>query len=277
MKKILSAFVAILFILTSCSKIDNWKEPSSTFHGTVYDSYTQKPLLSSQGEWSIRIWEKSWTGNPDGTGATNYQSLPIKQDGTYKNTMLFDGTYDMIFYNGPFWVVDTIKDVVLKGSKEQHITVTPYLQVVDFHHELGTHNFGTDATPNVKPSLTITCKLKAPIKEKNGVSLPNLRYVQAFLSRTFFCGAGTNGYINIAEYTTGAANDGSKGRIDLNRTWAAEMTRQGLPTDSEISDTYTIGPLPVNSGYTYNIRVGASCNVGGNCFNYSPIEQIKVP
>ena len=276
MKKLLSALCGVaLLSLSSCIGIDNWDAPDCTFHGTVYDSYTQQPLLASQGEWSIRIWEQSWTGNPDAVGATNYQTIPIKQDGTYKDTKLFSGTYDMHPYNGPFWVMDTLQNVVLNKSTEQNFTVIPFLQVVDFNYVVGTHNFGTVVTPVIKPALTLTCKLKAPLKEKNGVPLPNLRYVQAFLSRTFFCGYGSNGYISIADYTSGS--DGSRGRIDLNRSWAAEMQRQGLPADSEISGEYTIGPLQVNSGYTYNIRVGASINTGGLGFNYSPIVQIKVP
>jgi hypothetical protein len=276
MRKILCVCVGVtLLSLTSCFEIDNWDEPDSSFYGTVYDSYTQQPLLASQNDWKIRIWERSWTGIRE--GATVNQDLPIKQDGTYKNTKLFSGTYDMLPFDGPFWPVDTLKNVILKGSTEQNFTVTPYLQVVDFDHELGSYNFGSETAPNIRPSLILTCKIKAPLKANNGVTLPNLRYVQAFLSLTTFCGNGSNSSISIPEYTTGGVNDGSKGRIDLNRTWAAEMQRQGMDPDSEISGEYKIGPLPVKSGYTYYIRIGASCNVGSNGFNYSSIVKVMVP
>jgi len=270
MKKIVYLLFGIaLLSLASCMGIDNWQEPDCTFYGTVIDSYTGQPLLASQNDWQIRIWERTWTGHEG--GATTQQDLPIKQDGTYQNTKLFAGTYDMLPYDGPFWPVDTVKKVVLKGSVKQDFTVTPYLQIIDFKATLGTYDFGTPSAPKIRPSITFTCKLKAPKR----TGLPNLRYIQAFLSRTTFCGNGQNSRIDIGEYNSGP--DGSRGRIDINRSWAAEMTANGLDPNGDTSKQYTIGPLPVNSQYTYYVRVGASTNVGSSRFNYSPIVKVEVP
>jgi len=243
MKRILYLMIvaAMLCIgLASCMKIDNWDEPGSQFSGKVIDSYTGQNLMIDQNDWSIRIWEKTWTAS-----VAQYQSIPIKADGTYNNTKLFSGTYDMLAYGGPFWPCDTVKSVVLGKSTVQDFTVTPYLQVINF---VATLN-GT--------SLTLTCNVKAP----RITGLPNLYDVKAFLSLTTFCG--NSNYINIAEY--------NNLRKQINKSWAAEVGT------SDTSGTYSIGPLPVKSGYTYYVRIGASVNDANRKYNYSPIVKVVVP
>lgn len=242
MKKILYfIFGAALLSLASCMEIDNWDAPDARVYGRVIDAYTGENLLTSQGDWSIRIWEKSFTEN-----TPQYQSLSVKQDGTYNNSKLFAGTYDMLPYDGPFWpITDTLKNVVLKEETQQDFEVIPYLQIVNFEATLN----GTD--------LTLTCQLKAPVR----VDLPNLREIKPFLSLTTFCG--NSNYINIPQY-----NDR---RIQINRGWSSEVG------DSDISKVYTMGPLPVKSGYTYYVRVGANVTVGNNRYNYSPIIKVIVP
>lgn len=273
-------FATIIFSLSSCMGIDNWDEPDCTFYGTVIDSYTGEPLLASQNDWQIRIWEKSWTGHAE--GATSQQDLRIKQDGTYQNTKLFAGTYHMLPYDGPFWPVDTVRNVQLSRSTKQDFTVTPYLQIIDFETEVGMYNFGTADNPSIRPSLTFYCRIKAPRRD----GLPNIRDIQAFLSRTVFCGNGENSRIDIPEYSDDVPDNlstsfderGTKGRIDVSRSWSdACKWLDPSWTDSDTSPRVRIGPLPVNSGYTYHVRMGASTNVGNNRFNYSPVEVVTIP
>lgn len=247
MKKIFYLVIgAAMLSLASCVKIDNWAAPGSQFSGNVIDSYTGQNLVIDQNDWSIRIWEKTWTAS-----VAQYQSIPIKADGTYNNTKLFPGTYDMLAYGGPFWPCDTIKGVVLGTSTQQDFTVTPYLQVLNFTATLT----GT--------SLTLTCNLKAP----RVTGLKDLYDVKAFLSLTTFCG--NSNYINIAEY--------NNLRKQINRSWAAELAAQTPPLTGDTGPTYSIGPLPVKSGYTYYVRVGASVNDANRKYNYSPIVQVVVP
>jgi hypothetical protein len=242
MKKITYIILGMsLLAISSCYKKDNMAEPDVQIHGTIIDFYTKQPLLSSQADWSIRYWEKSWTES-----VAQFRELPVKQDGSYNNTKQFAGTYDMLPYGGPFWpIVDTAKNVAFSGSAQQDFTVIPYLQVVD----LTTSVSGTN--------LTITCHLKAPKR----VGLPNLVEVKAFLSLTAF--VGESNYINIPEF-----NDK---RVVLNKSWIDDNG------DVETSRLYTIGPLPVKSGYTYNVRVGANVNDAYRKYNYSAIKQVIVP
>jgi hypothetical protein len=160
---------------------------------------------------------------------------------------MFAGTYDMLPYGGPFWPADTVKNVIVgKGkSAEQNFTVTPYLQILDFNVTLENGN------------LFMTCKLKASRRE----GLPDLYEIKPFLSVNTFCG--NSNYINIAEY-----NDR---RIQINQSWQAEVG------DSDTSNEYRIGPLPVKSGYTYYTRIGAAVNDANRKHNYSPIIKVVVP
>ena len=226
--------------LTSCTKIDNWDGPDAQIHGRVIDSYTGENILSSQGEWGIRIWERSWTES-----VPTDQSLPVKQDGSYNNTKVFSGTYDMLPYGGPFWPVDTVKNVVFNGNSEQDFTVTPYLQIIDFETKLD----------GLK--LMLKCRLKAPIRD----GLPNLVEIKPFLSLNEFCGA--TSFIDNADY--------DNTRIQINRSWADEVG------DADTSGVYYIGPLQVNAGYTYNVRLGANVNDANQHYNYSNVVNIEVP
>jgi len=240
MKNILYIVLGLLLVATSCMEVDNWDEPNVTVHGRIIDSYTGENLLSSQNDWSIRIWERSWTAS-----APTNQTLSVKQDGSYTNTRLFEGTYDMLPYGGPFWPVDTVADVSFSGVTEQDFTVTPYLQLLGFETSLDGLN------------LTLSCQLKAPIRD----GLPNLVEIKPFLSLNQFCGE--SNYINVAEY-----NDKRK---QINRSWADEVG------DRETSDVYSIGPLPVKAGYTYYVRLGANVNDANRKYNYTEIIKIEVP
>lgn len=243
MKKILYLMLGVAMLsLASCQKIDNWDEPNARLYGNVIDSYTGENLMMDQNDWQIRIWDGTWT-EKTGTKAIP-QNLAVMKDGVYNNSKLFSGTYDMLPYDGPFWPVDTLKGVVLNNETKQDFTVTPYLQIQDFTATLNGTN------------LTLTCTVKAP----KITGLPNLYEVKPFLSLTTFCG--NSNYINIPEY--------NNMRKSINKSWAAEV-------GTADSKAYTIGPLPVKSGYTYYVRVGANVNALSRRYNYSPIVKVVVP
>ena len=241
MKKILYIVLGVLVMsVTACMEVDNWSEPDAKVHGRVIDSYTGENLLTSQGDWGIRIWERTWKES-----APTAQSLPVKQDGSYNNSKLFGGTYDMLPYGGPFWPVDTLQDVVFGGSTEQDVTVTPYLQVLGFEYSLD----------GLK--LTLSCVLKAPIRQ----GLPNLIELKPFLSLSQFCGA-TN-FVDLADY--------NNKRIQYNKSWTEAFG------DVEESTVLRVGPLPVKAGYTYYVRLGANVNDANKKYNYSEVIKVVVP
>jgi hypothetical protein len=269
MNKIFYILIGVALLnLSSCYDIDNWDEPSSTFKGTIYDSYTGEPLLASQNDWQFRIWERSWDGQPG--GATNHQELRIQQDGTYQNTKLFDGTYDMLLYNGPFWPVDTVKNVVLKGTKQQDFTVTPYLQIVDVSIELFTY------PSSAVDTLQFKFKVKAPLRQKDGVNLPNLYDVRMWISLTPWCGEGSDSFLNFSEYRDARPNTTNTGYYQVRQSWndvvKPENGGNGVDTSKEF-----VMRLQVMPGYTYYARCGASTNDTHRKFNYSPIQKFDSP
>jgi len=261
MKKILFLMGVVLISFSSCFELDNWEEPDCIWRGTVIDSYTNEPLLSSQNDWQIRIWERSWTGLEG--GASNFQDLRIKQDGTYQNTKLFAGTYDMLPYNGPFWPMDTIKNLELKKALEHNFTVIPYIQIVDYKAEL----ISQDAKYYVKMSF----KVKAPLLEKDGKVLPRLYEMRPFLSLTPYCGNGADSSIGVPEY-----NDYVRIRPANNsqNSWATLISNGA---GDNTTPTYEFGLMQVKKGYTYYVRAGASVDDTYRRHVYSPIVKIEVP
>lgn len=243
MKNIFYLMIGVVLLsLAACQKIDNWDEPNSRLHGNIIDTYTGTNLLMDNNDWQIRIIDRTW--EQMNKSVAQYQTLAVMKDGVYNNAKLFAGTYDMLPYDGPFWPVDTVKGVVLGKDTQQDFKVTPYLQVTNFNATLTGNN------------LTLTCTVKAPII----TGLPNFYEVKPFLSLTTFCGA--SNYINIAEY--------NNMRKQINKSWAAEV-------GTADNKSYTIGPLPVKSGYTYYVRVGANVNALSRRYNYSPIVKVVVP
>ncbi|HEY9048644.1 MAG TPA: DUF5013 domain-containing protein [Ohtaekwangia sp.] len=241
MKNILYILLGVmLFAVTSCMEVDNWEEPNVRVHGRVIDALTGENLLTAQNDWGIRIWERSWKQS-----APTAQSLVVMQDGSYNNSKLFGGTYDMLPYGGAFWPIDTVKNVEFKGTTEQDFTVTPYLQLLGFETSLN----------GLK--LTLSCQLKAPIRD----GLPNLVEIKPFLSLNQFCGA--NNFIDLAEY--------NNQRKQINKSWMEEVG------DVETSGIYRIGPLAVKPGYTYYVRLGANVNDANRKYNYTEIVKIVVP
>jgi hypothetical protein len=271
MKKILFIFLGTtLLSLSSCYKIDNWDEPGSTFYGTVIDSYTGEPLLSSQNDWQFRIWERSWSGQPG--GATNHQELRIMQDGTFQNTKLFDGTYDILPYNGPFWPVDTVKNVVLSGSSKQDFTVTPYLQIVDVSIDMFSYNSAKEPYD----TLQFKFKVKAPLLAKDGVNLPNLYDVRMWISLTPWCGEGSNSFLNFQEYRDAKPNSTNVGKYEVRQSWTDVIKPANGGNGVDTSREFVMR-LEVMPGYTYYVRCGACVNDTHRKFNYSPIQEIVSP
>lgn len=239
MKKLIySLFVSTLVLsMASCMEIDNFDEPGSHFSGRIIDVTTGQNILADQGECRVRIWEKSFSTNPGS------QDIPLKQDGTYNNTKLFAGTYDVV-PEGAWWPCDTVR-VSLGSRAEQNFEVTPYLKLIDFETQL-------DGT-----TLTMSCRLDAPIKE----GLPQITELRPFLSLNQFCGGGNriDHYYNATD------------RVNILKTW------DNLAKDPDGKSTKFTISVTVKPGYTYSVRMGARVKDTFEKYNYTEIVEIKVP
>lgn len=220
-------------------EVDNFDAPDAHLTGRIIDLTTGENVLADQGECHVRIWEKSFKENPDP------QDIPVKQDGTYNNTKLFKGTYDMV-PEGAWWPADTIRAGL--GSKlTQNFEVTPYLKLTDFKVE--------QAYPD---SIQVSCRFYAPIEE----GLPRILDIRPFLSLNQFCGAANciSHYSTLAKYKT-----------NINKVWdKVDKEEDGL------SKTYSF-MVWVKPEYTYFVRMGVRVDDTFQKYNYTEVVKIEIP
>src|SRR5688572_6488819 len=139
MKKV-SFYILLLaqFSVTSCSlfELDNYVEPVETLQGEVVDAETGEPVLTDQGSEGIRVrlTETSWSDN-----VTPNPDIFCRPDGSFQNTRLFKGTYN-IRIDGPFIpllreddrgvpLADETQTVDINGVTKVKFEVQPFLKV----------------------------------------------------------------------------------------------------------------------------------------------------
>ena len=219
MKKIIF-ILPLLACMISCMEIDNFEGPEAKVSGRIIDKTTGKNMLFDNNDTKIRIWERSYSLKPEP------QDLAVKADGTYKNTKLFPGTYNMLPYNGAYWPCDTTFYVPIgrKGTV-QNFEVTPYLQLLDFKYELN----GLE--------LTMSCRLRAPIVEE----MPQVQEIRPFLSLNQHCGYANHlGYYWSDDY-----------KVRIMKNWENICNKQA-PNYSK--DTYSV-TVPVKFCATPCVRL----------------------
>ena len=232
----------ILACLTSCMEIDNFEEPKAQVSGRIIDETTGENMMFDQNDTKIRIWERSYSLKPEP------QDLAVKADGTYKNTKLFAGTYNMLPYNGAYWPCDTTFYVPIgrKGTV-QDFYVTPYLHLIDFQYQLN----GLE--------LTMSCRLHAPRVD----GMPQVQEIRPFLSLNQHCGYANHlGYYWSDDY-----------KVRIMKPWENIRNEKAV---NYSKDTYTI-TVPVKAGYTYWVRHGAKVNNAFENYNYTETVKISVP
>jgi hypothetical protein len=115
----------ILLALNSCEifKIDNYEAPNASFHGTIKDAQTGEPVETDiQNGSQIRAYELGWP-------TESAQTWVIKQNGEFRNDLVFAAHYKIEFINGNFYPF-TIDDLEIKKGDNQHdFEVTPYLRL----------------------------------------------------------------------------------------------------------------------------------------------------
>lgn len=117
--------IAVLFTLDSCqlSEVDNFDGPMATISGGIYDSKTgdlvEQDIINGM---QIEYVEHGYN-NPQ----TQY--MVVKNDGTYRNNLMFDNTYTMNTVRGNFIPTEP-QEVEVKGNTELNFKVTPYIRIL---------------------------------------------------------------------------------------------------------------------------------------------------
>lgn len=248
------SILSVLFCiaLTAC-ETDNYTAPDCTIEGKIYDQ-TNQIFQVNQGAGIIRIREISWA--KDSTTYTANQTLKVQQDGTYRNTKIFKGTYRMLPYAGAFFPYDDVnKDgdnagelVEINKTTTQDFTVVPYLTLEWVKK------------PTVDATGYLSCSIKFTRNQKPGYDMPDLRQAVLHVSRV----------INAD------ASDGDLFTKPLTITNDQEGTEISFKTDI---------PLRFH-GINYWVRISMNTQTaagnpqtnypGMGASNYSTIEEIFV-
>lgn len=149
MKKIISfaSCILALFALASCDwfVLDNQEAWDATVEGRIVDQAGN--LVEMEHGTSLSIIETGWD-------AESPQSWAVKNDGTYKNTLVFAGKYRMHTTNQNFVAEDKTFEL-LKGANTVDFTVTPYVTI-------SNANVTYDAATK---KIKATCTVKANFPE----------------------------------------------------------------------------------------------------------------
>lgn len=134
MKKIINILAMAGFVLGfSACEIDNYDAPDATLKGKFINKVTGELLETAQGtgNMTLRIKEISYAHGDESIVVTE-QNLNVKQDGTFQNTKLFAGTYEMWPYESCCYESEQVMQTVsLRSGKTTNIEfeVTPYFEV----------------------------------------------------------------------------------------------------------------------------------------------------
>jgi hypothetical protein len=271
MKKVSIYILSVaLLSFTSCSlfELDNYEEPAETLQGEVVDVATGDPVLTDQGSEGIRVrlteisYGDNVTPNPD------FYCMP---DGTFQNTKLFKGTYN-IRIDGPFIpllreddrgvpLADETQTVDIEGVKDVKFEVQPFLKV----EWVG------------EPEI-VNGKVKAQVRVTRGVSEDDFR------SKVEPMGGYSSSFLNVTDIQLFVSYSSTVGYRARDERWSNKIEYSGTAFNSLLGQTITIesnGTIP--SGRVVFIRAAARINYdtpkgsGTRRWNYNEAVQLMIP
>lgn len=272
MNKKISTIILLQFLLflASCSmfELDNYDAPSETLQGEVVDVATGEPVLTDQGSEGIRVrlTELSW-----GDNVTHNPDFYCMSDGTFQNTKLFKGHYN-VRIDGPFIplvreddrgvpIADETLDIDIKGVTKIKFEVQPFLKV-----EWG-------GTPTVSNG-----KINAKVKVTRAVSEDDFR------SKIEPMGGYNNNFLNITDIQLFVSYSSSIGYRARDERWSSSINYSGNSFNEFIGEPVSIvsnGIIP--SKRKVFIRAAARINYdtpkgsGTRRWNYSEPIEILIP
>jgi hypothetical protein len=271
MKKVsfyISLFAAFSFTSCSLFELDNYVEPIETLQGEVVDAETGEPVLTDQGSEGIRVrltelsWGDNVTPNPD------FFCMP---DGTFQNTRLFNGNYN-IRVDGPFIpliredergvpLADETQTVDIKGLTKVKFEVQPFLKV-----------------EWVGEPTVVNGKVKAQVRVTRAVSETE------FQSKIEPMGGYSSSFLNVTDIQLFVSYSSTVGYRARDERWSNKIEFSGSAFNTKLGQTITIessGTIP--SGKVVFIRAAARINYdtpkgsGTRRWNYNEPMQLMIP
>lgn len=261
--------------LSACGlfEIDNYDAPAETLTGMVVDVATGEPVLTDQGGEGIRVrlLELSYKADPAPF------DFNCKPDGTFNNTKIFKGNYNVVV-DGPFvplvrkdpdgnllpdgdqsWTGD------IDGTRELKFEVQPFLKV-----EL-------DGSPAVSNG-----KISAKVKVTRAVSVADFQAkVEPMYGAQY-----SSGFTNVTDIQLFVSYSSSVGYRARDSRWSTAITYSGSSFNSLLGTWVNISSsatTPIPSGRTVFIRAAARINLdtpkgsGTRRWNYSEPLEVLIP
>ncbi len=260
MKKLLNILLILLAAigLGSCER-DNYDGPDAGVEGVILNKITGDTMQLSQGggNFSLRIVETSYA-HGDSTVVVSPQSLNMKQDGTFLNTKLFAGTYEMYPWESCCYEGKESKQIVgLKSGSRTKVVfeVTPYFEIewVDepWQDDEGFVHAAFTFKANPTPDASYT-----PARPEKA---------QLFISKSEKVGTGSDARYTNNEYTVSTFDEGNvielitKAPIDFTqRFWLRVGVKAHADGAHGVYDKYCLSKIKTLD------CVGHSSNQSGN-------------
>ena len=271
MKKIqFYTFIGLLLMFSSCSmfELDNYDAPAETLQGQVVDIATGEPVLTDQGSEGIRVrlteisWGDNVTPNPD------FFCMP---DGTFQNTKLFKGKYN-IRIDGPF--------IPLLREDDRGVPLADETQTMDIS---GVTKVKFEVQPFLKlewvgkPTVS-NGKITAQVRVTRGVSEAD------FQSKIEPMCSYSNTFLNVTDIQLFVSYSSSVGYRARDERWSSKIDYTGSAFKPLLGTTVTIqsiGTIP--AGRTVFIRAAARINYdtpkgsGTRRWNYNEETEVMIP
>lgn len=245
MKKIITVLaIAVAALGFTACEMDNYDAPDATLKGKFIDAVTGELLETSQGKgnMTLRIKEISYA-HGDETIVVSEQNLNVMHDGTFQNTKLFAGTYEMWpFESCCYEGIQAMQTVELKSGKTTNIEfqVTPYFEVnwVDEPWQ--------DAEGYVNARMRFTCN---PVPDASYTAAVPAK-AQLFISTTVNVGTGSDSRYTNNEMDVTALDEGNivtlrtKAPIDYTQKfWLRLGVKPAVNTANGVFDKYCLSSV----------------------------------
>lgn len=277
MKRTIKSIYAVSLVLgmmsvSSCAffELDNYEAPSETLRGRVVDM-NGNPVLTDQGSEGIRVRLMDLEWEAMGNEVTP-QDFNCMMDGTFQNTKLFPGRYN-VTVDGPFVpiviedadgvpVADGSQDINIKEGEpcEIEFQVQPFLNVefVDY--------------PQVSDGI-----ITARVRVTRAISRADL---SSTLSQT---GSWEDANANVTDIQLFVSYSSTVGYRARDEYWSGKVEFSGNSFDSQEGEVIEITSNtdhPIPSGRHLFVRAAARINyqtANVQRYNYSDIMEVVIP
>lgn len=264
------AFAAICAGAVSCSlfAIDNYDGPKETIMGAVYDVKTGEPVLTEQNSNGIRV---RLTELSYGDNVQHNPDFYCKEDGTFQNTKIFEGNYN-VRIDGPFiplyredqdgnLIEDCTVTTDIKGTCKVNFQVQPFLKV-EFVGE-----------PSVSDG-----KVNARIKVTRATT------VDEFREKVEPMGGYQDYFTNVTDVRLFVGYSSTVNSSNKYESWCNVIDYTGNAFESQFGKTISISSKGnLVPGSKIFVRAAARINydtpagTGTRRYNYSEVKEVYVP